>query len=156
MAMAPHEPDSKLPELSKNHQTSTFLISHCSSWMRHESWYILLQSFTMAFDQGKHFPCVSLPSLQGETGKSTLIFLDCLALSDSFNTAKYFCLVSKKLLGRNVKVLKDLGPFPKAWAFLAFVPTSLKFLQANIYKLCPLPDIVQQGGCWKNKKDRVV
>lgn len=77
-------------------------------------------------------------------------------MSDSFNTAKYFCLVSKKLPGINVKVLKDLRSLPKAWAFLAFVPTSLKFLQAKIYKLCPLPDIAQQGGCWKNKKDGVV
>lgn len=113
----------------------------------------------MAFDQEKQtsrFPCVSPPSLQGETGKSTLIFLDCFKVSDSFNTAKYFCLVSKKLPGINVEVLKDLRPFPKPWAFLAFVPTSLKFLQAKIYKLCPLPDIAQQEGCWKNKKDGVV
>lgn len=84
------------------------------------------------------------------------MFLDCFALSDAFNTAKHFCLFSKNLLRIIIKVLKHLKPFPKAWAFLAFVPTSLKFLQAKIYKLCPLPDIAQQGGCWKNKKDRVV
>lgn len=99
---------------------------------------------------------MSPPSLQGETGKSTLIFLDCFAISDSFNTARYFCLVSKKIPRVNIEVLKDLRLFLNAWAFLAFVPTSLNFLQAKIYKLWPLPDIVQQGDCWKNKKDRKV
>lgn len=139
----------KPPNLSISHQTSQQL-HKTEDFVR----------FTAVIHHGlwsgkttSHFPCLSSPSLKGEVGKSTLFFLDCFAVSDSFNTAKYFCLVSKQLLGINVRVLKDLRPFPKAWAFLAFVPTSLKFLQAKFYKLCPLPDIAQQGGCWKNKTE---
>lgn len=62
--MVPRERDSKLPELSNNHQTSTFLINHRSSYTKHESWYILLQSFTMAFDQEKqHLISIVCPLL---------------------------------------------------------------------------------------------
>jgi len=65
----------------------------------------------MAFDQEKQYliSLVSPPSLQRETGKSTLIFLDCFAVSDSFNTAKYFCPVSKTPPVINVEVLRTSG-----------------------------------------------
>lgn len=46
-------------------------------------------------------------------GKATLVFLDCFATFDSFNIAKCFCPLSKVLLEINIKVLKDLRPFPK-------------------------------------------
>lgn len=145
--MVPCAHDSRVLELPKTTKPLRFSQPISTATQNREFFTAVIHHGLWSGETTSHFPCLSSPSLEGEIGKSTLIFLDCFAVSDSFNTAKNFCLASKQLLGINVKVLKDLGPFPKAWAFLAFVPTSLKFLQAKFYKLCPLPDIVQQGGC---------
>lgn len=68
-------------------------ISHHSSQQLYKTWRFI--HFTAVIHHGlwlknptSNFCCVSPLFLQGVTSKSTLLFLDCFAVSDSFNTDK--------------------------------------------------------------------